>query len=537
MSNEGKEKGKTARMIRAGLILVALAALLVLARTLYVVLEDPMQAFKTPHPVLTPTAVPTASPTIAPTAAPGVSPTPTPVPTPVFTPANMDYMNDRVNILLLGYDSSPERTVEGEELYRDETNDFRSDVLMLLTVDFKGKTVHLVSVPRDSYAPIYTDKGTLYSKHSTWKINAAFAKGGSEGTRGFKFAMQTVSHLLGVPIDYYASVDMDGLKGVVNAMGGVNYNVDLTIHLNGRTLRPGYQKLNGQDVLDYVRARKGISTDVGRNDRQQRMLFAIFEQLKSKDQLKNFPKIYRSISKYIRTNLNAEQVAAIAAFGMQLDMDDIHRHTLEGEYRSNTPYSSANYYLIDNAKLAALIKSIFGIDIPTNPRYDINYVLADIAAREARGDASDADYLLSLNKVKQAAADPMQPAASNAAKALTDQVEKLRKLCTRSDGSNLDIPFDIRAMRAGQSALYSRMIALCTAANVSQRDVSRSRLPESVYKSLPARAATPVPSVTPVPSTTPGASPTKTPAATPAPTPEITPVPEVTPVPEITPAA
>ena len=535
MSNEGKEKGKTARMIRAGLILVALAALLVLGRTLYIVLEDPIQAFKTPQPALTPTAVPTASPTITPavTAVPGVSPTPTPIPTPVTTPANLEYMNDRVNILLLGYDSSPERTVEGEELYRDETNDFRSDVLMLLTVDFKGKSVHLISVPRDSYAPLYTDKGTLYSKHSTWKINAAFAKGGSEGTRGFKFAMQTVSHLLGVPIDYYASVDMDGLKGVVNAMGGVYYDVDLTIHLNGRTLSPGYQKLNGQDVLDYVRARKGISTDVGRNDRQQRMLFAIFEQLKTKDQLKNFPKIYRSISKYIRTNLNAEQIAAIAAFGMQLSMDDIHRHTLEGEYRSNTPYSSANYYLIDNAKLAALIKSIFGIDIETNPRYDINYVLADITAREARGDVSDADYLLSLNKVKQATADPAQTAASNAAFALREQAEKLRKLCTRSENSNLDIPFDVRAMRAGQSSLYARMIALCTAANVSQRDVSKSRLPEAVYKALPARAATPVPSVTPVPSTTP----VITPVATPAPTPEITPVPEVTTVPEITPAA
>lgn len=511
METGGKSKGKAGRMIRAGLLLLTLAALLLLGRTLFVVFGDPMQAFRTPAAVGTtvapsPTmAAPSATPDVTPDMTPKPDMTPeatataTPVPTPAPTPANLEYMNERVNILLVGYDSSPERTVEESDVYRDENNDFRSDVLMLLTVNFRDKSVDLISVPRDSYAPIYNDKGNLYSKNGKWKINAAFAKGGSEGSRGYKFAMQTVSKLLGVPIDYYAGVDMDGLKGVVNAMGGVYYDVDLTIRLNGRTLSPGYQKLNGQDVLDYVRARKGISTDTGRNDRQQRILFAIFQQLKSKDQLKNFPKIYRSIKKYLHTNLTTEQVAAIAAFGMQLNMDDIHRHTLEGEYRSDTPYSSANYYLIDNGKLAALIKSIYGIDISVNPRYDIHYVLADIAARAARSDASDAEYLLARSKVRAvspADANGQYPAGS-AARALFEQITALRALSTRAENANLDVPFDTRAIRAAQSVLYVRMLALCEAANISQRDVSKSRLPESVYDALPERSATPAPTASP----------------------------------------
>ncbi len=507
MDAGGKKTGKAGRMIRAGLLLLALAGLLVLGRTLFVVFEDPMQAFRSPQPATTaviPAATATA-PAVTPTvtATPGVMPTVTPtataIPTPAPTPANLEYMNERVNILLVGYDSSPERTVEENDVYRDESNDFRSDVLMLLTVNFQDKSVDLISVPRDSYAPIYNDKGKLYSKNGKWKINAAFAKGGSESTRGYQFAMQTVSKLLGVPIDYYAGVDMDGLKGVVNAMGGVYYDVDLTIRLNGRTLRPGYQKLNGQDVLDYVRARKGISTDTGRNDRQQRILFAIFEQLKSKDQLKNFPKIYRSIKKYLHTNLNAEQVAAIAAFGMQLTMDDIRRHTLVGEYRSDTPYSSANYYLIDNEKLAALIKGIYGIDIAVNPRYDIHYVLADIAARAARADVSDAEYLLARPKVK--AAFPADAAGQYPTEsptyALFEQISILRALSTRAEHADLDVPFDARAIHAAQSVLYVRMRALCEAANISQRDVSKSRLPEAVYSALPERSATPAPTATP----------------------------------------
>ena len=511
MDTGGKKTGKAGRVIRAGLLLLALAGLLVLGRTLFVVFEDPMQAFRTPQPAGT-AAIPAATaaaPSVTPavTATPGVMPsvtptaaaTATPVSTPAPTPPNLAYMDERVNILLVGYDSSPERTVEENDVYRDESNDFRSDVLMLLTVNFRDKSVDLISVPRDSYAPIYNDKGKLYSKNGKWKINAAFAKGGSESTRGYQFAMQTVSKLLGVPIDYYAGVDMDGLKGVVNAMGGVYYDVDLTIRLNGRTLRPGYQKLDGQNVLDYVRARKGISTDTGRNDRQQRILFAIFEQLKSKDQLKNFPKIYRSIKKYLHTNLNAEQVAAIAAFGMQLGMDDIHRHTLEGEYRSDTPYSSANYYLIDNEKLAALIKSIYGIDIPVNPRYDLHYVLADIAARAARADISDAEYLLARPKVKAAfsVGSAGQYPAGSPAYALFEQIAVLRALSIRAEGADLDAPFDTRAINAAQSVLYTRMRELCEASNISQRDVSKSRLPEDVYSALPERSATPVPAAPP----------------------------------------
>lgn len=505
MEQGGNNKGKVIRYVRAGFLLLALSGLLLLARTLYVVFADPMQAFRTPQSALTPVTTPiftaTPSATAAPSLTPGATALPTPTPTPAPTPYNLEYMNNRVNILLLGYDSSPERTVEENDVFRDETNDFRSDVLMLLTVDFENKSVDLISVPRDSYAPIYNDKGELYSVRGKWKINAAFAKGGSEGTRGYKFAMQTISKLLGVPIDYYAGVDMDGLKGVVNAMGGVYYDVDLTIHLNGRTLKPGYQKLSGQQVLDYVRARKGISTDVGRNDRQQRMLFAIFEQMKSKDQLLNFPKVYRSIKKFINTNMNAEQIAAVAAFGAQLTMDDIHRHTLEGEYRSDTPYTSANYYLIDNAKLAAFIKGIFGIDIQTNPRYDIGYVVADIAAEQGIDDISDAEYLLARSKVK--AAFPADASGNYPANspvfALREQMDALEALCTHPEGSDVNVPLDERAIRAGQSALYARMLELCGAANVSQRDVSKSRLPEAVYNALPAQPATP----TPAPSATP----------------------------------
>lgn len=407
-----------------------------------------------------------------------------------------EFMQNRVNILLVGYDKSPEREVVESDVFRDETNDFRSDVLMLLTVDFAEKEAHLISVPRDSYAPIYKENGELYSKRGKWKINAAFAKGGSATKRGYQYAMQTVGKLLGVPIDYYAGVDMDGLKGVVNAMGGVYYDVDVDIRLNGRRLKTGYQHLNGQQVLDYVRARKGISTDAGRNDRQQRILFAIFEQLQTKDQLKNFPKIYRSMKQYITTNLNAEQIAAMAAFGIQLSKEDIHRHTLIGEYNSDTPYSSANYYLIDNEALVALMQEVFGITILTNPRYDKAYVLADIAAQEAKDDLDDADYLLARKKVRDAFPKDSEGnvlAPSPALLALKAQMAFLRARCTRGEDADLDIPLSITAIRSGQAALYNCMRVLSLEVGLTKRDVSSSRLPKVVFDALPEREPEPTP--------------------------------------------
>ncbi len=181
-----------------------------------------------------------------------------------------------------------------------------------------------------------------------------------------------------MPIDYYAGVNMVGLKAVVDAMGGVDYDVDVRITLNGRVLEKGYQHMDGQQVLDYVRARKGISTDVGRADRQQRMLFAIFDQLKSRNQLVKIPEIYASVQDKVMTNLNSEQIAALSVFAMSLDQENLNRHTLEGEYISNV--YNASFYVLYNSKLKALVKDIFGIDIKPNPRYDAAYVRADKAA-------------------------------------------------------------------------------------------------------------------------------------------------------------
>lgn len=111
----------------------------------------------------------------------------------------------------------------------------------------------------------------------------------------------------------------------------------------------------------------------------------MFNQLKSRDQLRNLVSIYTSVKGYVKTNLSAEQIAALGALGMQLDENTLRRHTLSGKYIDNTSYSNASYYVLSNEKLVSLVDKIFGITIEPDPRADIAHVEGEKQAAIAGG--------------------------------------------------------------------------------------------------------------------------------------------------------
>ena len=134
--------------------------------------RDPMRAFTEPSP--SPSPLQAGQPLPSPTLSPEEQ---------LLRQADTDFMRSRVNILLVGWDQSPERDDSDSVMYRDSKNNFRSDVLMLLAVDFEQGNAHLISIPRDTMAKIYNTKGH-------YKINAAFAKGGSAEGDGFEYAIK-----------------------------------------------------------------------------------------------------------------------------------------------------------------------------------------------------------------------------------------------------------------------------------------------------------------------------------------------------------
>ncbi len=353
-----------------GGVALGLLAVLVFLVVWFIVLPkaDPASAFspedfsaaRTAAPVVI-NAEPTPKPTPAP---PGATPGPTPTPTidpnaQLMADADMSLLQNRLNILLLGLDESRERANWGS---------FRTDTMILLTLNFETNDVDMISIPRDSYVEIY-------GKDARAKVNSAFSAGGGKDKKGFEYAMKTVSGIFGdITINYYIGFNMQMVKDVVDAMGGVDYDVDIEVRMNGRELNPGMQHLDGQGVLDYSRQRKG-SSDVARVDRQQRILMAIFQQLLDTRQFGNIPSIFQAVESNMFTNLDFRQISALALFASGIGLDNIERHLLDGDFLN---MRKTSYWGISEYKKQQLIKDIFGISYSIDPAGDVNAIKREL---------------------------------------------------------------------------------------------------------------------------------------------------------------
>jgi len=139
----------------------------------------------------------------------------------------------------------------------------RSDSQILVRLDPQTKSISMLSVPRDLRVDI---EGVGYNK-----MNTAFTYGGPA------LAVKTFSQVTGLPIQHFVQVDFDGFWHVVQTLGGVYIPVDHTYYFedNGVTrvsLEPGYQILNGDQALKFVRFRHDGMGDFGRMQRQQLFL-------------------------------------------------------------------------------------------------------------------------------------------------------------------------------------------------------------------------------------------------------------------------
>ncbi len=154
----------------------------------------------------------------------------------------------------------------------------RSDTVMLLRADPQVKAISMLSFPRDlTVTDICPGKPPFHDR-----INAAYAVCGAPGT------LATVKALTGLPINYLITVNFHGFKDIVNRVGGVWLDIDRRYYnrnvgtagtnFANIDLHPGYQKLNGEQALDYVRYRH-TDSDIYRTARQQLFVKALKEQV------------------------------------------------------------------------------------------------------------------------------------------------------------------------------------------------------------------------------------------------------------------
>lgn len=235
-----------------------------------------------------------------------------------------EVMKGYMNVALFGVDISKEKTDENGDtvllpagtlrksgLYKG----FRSDTMMIASVNLDTGDIKLVSLYRDTFLNI----GDTYSK-----CNAAYAKGGAEQ------AVKMMNTNLDMDIENFVTVSYWALVGVIDALGGID--VDVTdkelVHLNnygisiGKTMnttftplaKAGLQRLNGMQAAAYCRIRYagmgGLSNDFARTARQRYVLKAIEAQAKKSD-LSSLLDAFNSVQNDIYTSFSYDDITTL----------------------------------------------------------------------------------------------------------------------------------------------------------------------------------------------------------------------------------
>lgn len=281
----------------------------------------------------------------------------------MLSQADLEMMDGIVNVMLIGVDYAPEReTWSGKHAYH-------ADVMLVLAIDFNENTVDMISLPRDTYAKIPGVDGI-------YKLNASLDCGGGWPTEtGFQKVTEAASWMLGgIPVDYYYAVSMPAVKQLVDAVGGVDYDLEQDFDLAGRYYKKGQQHMDGQAVLDYLRVRKGqnISSgtgDLNRINRQKKMLVALFESMKKKDLLLKLPDILAAFDGQLYTNTSMAQTASLAVFAYNLSSENIAMHSMGGSQKNIFNW---NFVITNQSDRVELIKEVYGIDVPKYKEYTLS---------------------------------------------------------------------------------------------------------------------------------------------------------------------
>lgn len=240
-------------------------------------------------------------------------------------------------ILMVGVDKN------GDD---DNNTDFtRTDTIMLLRADTKTGEINLLSIPRDSRIKI-RDKFD--------KVNHAHAFGGIELT------MQTLRTFLGVDIDYYVQINYQALINIVDALGGVDYDVPEGIEIDkGKVqIKPGPNHLDGNEVMWYLRTRNIYNNgDIGRVNTQQAFVKAMVDEMVKKAKDMNVMTFVSNYLKYVKTNLPMTAMMDLAGNINNFSSDKMHTHIVPGMEET---IGGVSYYIPDYNKTWDIIDEYYG---------------------------------------------------------------------------------------------------------------------------------------------------------------------------------
>lgn len=222
-------------------------------------------------------------------------------------------------VLLLGQDNRP-----GESAAR-------ADTIIVARIDPENDQVWMLSIPRDTRVEI--------PGHGTEKINAATFYGGPA------LMVDTVEEFLGVPINHYMDIEFDGFIEVVDSLGGVWVDVDTEIDdpkasshgsYTASHIPEGYQLLDGDHALTFVRSRDFPDADFTRMRHQQQFFKALADQATQFDNVIKIPGMVQDVAKYMSTDMTINEIVEVAMALRDMGGANVQTATVMGEWKS--PY-------------------------------------------------------------------------------------------------------------------------------------------------------------------------------------------------------
>lgn len=229
----------------------------------------------------------------------------------------------------------------------------RSDTLMVATLDTESGKGALLSVPRDTRLAI--------DGHGYDKANHAYAFG------GHALSMSAVENLLGVPMDHYLIINTRAFERIIDAIGGVDINVEKRMHYedpwddNGGLvidLYPGEQHMDGKKAVQYVRYRDGEG-DIGRIGRQQKFMKAVLAKVISPEILPRLPKLVEEVSSAVKTDMSLTEMLDFAQ-----RLKGIHDEGLSADMVPGEPayYQDISYWIPDIVATRQMLAEELGIE-------------------------------------------------------------------------------------------------------------------------------------------------------------------------------
>jgi LCP family protein required for cell wall assembly len=225
----------------------------------------------------------------------------------------------RLNILCLGLDRNWTR--EGMPY----TKRVRSDTMIVVSLDLAQRKAYALSVPRDLRVEI--------PDHGYSRINDAHRFG------GIALTIETVQNFLGVTLDYYAIVKLGAVRTLVDAVGGLEIDVEKDMDYDDNWgqlhihLKEGRQPLTGEQVEGYMRFRHDNEGDFGRMRRQQQVFRTISANLKSPSIVFKFNDLLTVLEENLDTNLTRKQLMALGRMFSEAGPEDVITHTVPAENR------------------------------------------------------------------------------------------------------------------------------------------------------------------------------------------------------------